>query len=224
MKRFLKFFFVLFLILISFSSISSFSVFAISISIDSGFSDVISDLSKDENFSEENYPLVSNDYSLQLIQVAESSNSELFVYVYQPCGEKENILATSINISQDLHNPINAENYTLSLVSFSDVFYKYKVNGLSVKDDSVRFYEVLSIFRKWNSKYDKESNNENTIEEVVFNVGKQYTMYDRDGETVISVADTEVISVVDKYVGMVRYKDGYQLLQWGACDSHFVAF
>ena len=39
----------------------------------------------------------------------------------------------------------------------------------------------------------------------------------------MQVVDIETITVTDKFVGFVRYKDGFQLYV-GACDSHFVAF
>ena len=44
-----------------------------------GYSGVLQDLQKDESFQSGNYPLIENDYSLQLIQVAESSEKELFL-------------------------------------------------------------------------------------------------------------------------------------------------
>ena len=37
------------------------------------------------------------------------------------------------------------------------------------------------------------------------------------------MVDIETITITDKFVGFVRYKDGFKLYV-GACDSHFVAF
>ena len=60
------------------------------------YSDVLDDLRKDENFSPGTYPTVADDYSLQVIQVAESTGKELFVYVYQPSGQTKDLKASSI--------------------------------------------------------------------------------------------------------------------------------
>ena len=48
------------------------------------YTNVMEDLEKDNSFKLEDYPAVEDDYSLQVIQIAESVNGELFVYVYQP--------------------------------------------------------------------------------------------------------------------------------------------
>ena len=63
------------------------------------YTGVLEDLCKDENFTTTLYPTKSNDYSLQVIQIAESTGKELFVYVYQPSGQAKNLCASSINIS-----------------------------------------------------------------------------------------------------------------------------
>ena len=63
------------------------------------YSDVLDDLRKDENFSLSTYPSMANDYSLQVIQIAESTGKELFVYVYQPSGQAKDLRASSINIA-----------------------------------------------------------------------------------------------------------------------------
>lgn len=51
------------------------------------YTNVLEDLQRDSSFSKENYPEKETDYSLQIIQLAESSDKELFVYVYQPSGQ-----------------------------------------------------------------------------------------------------------------------------------------
>ena len=49
---------------------------------ESGYSGVLDDLKKDGGFDESNFPAIADDYSLKLIQIAESVDSELFLYVY----------------------------------------------------------------------------------------------------------------------------------------------
>ena len=57
-------------------------------------SGVLEDLSKDVSFNTENYLSNAKDYSLSVIQLAESADKELFIYVYQPSGDK--VRASSI--------------------------------------------------------------------------------------------------------------------------------
>ena len=70
------------------------------------YSNVLDDLKKDSSFNPSNYPTKSNDYSLQIIQLAESIDKELFIYVYQPSGKSKNLKASSINISTTINDSI----------------------------------------------------------------------------------------------------------------------
>ncbi len=65
----------------------------------SGYSDVLNDLQKDDSFNPDEYPAIDGDYSLQVIQIAESTAGELFVYVYQPAANEKPLTATQINMS-----------------------------------------------------------------------------------------------------------------------------
>ena len=46
---------------------------------DEVYTEAIDDLKKDKSFDESNYPEVKTDYSISVIQIAESVNKELFV-------------------------------------------------------------------------------------------------------------------------------------------------
>ena len=185
------------------------------------YSGVMEDLKKDTSFKPENYPTKADDYSLQIIQLAESVNKELFVYVYQPSGDK--VKASSINISTTINDEISYLNYKLELLNSSGVFYKYKVKGLTVKDDKVRYYAISSIYRPFDESIDKQASGGNTVTEVNYAVNKQYCFGEINGKPYVNCVDIETIVVTDKFVGFVRYKDGFKLYV-GACDSHFVAF
>ena len=187
------------------------------------YSGVMEDLKKDTSFKSENYPSKADDYSLQIIQLAESTNKELFVYVYQPSGKTKDFKASSINISTTINNNISYLNYKLELLNSSGVFYKYKVSGLTVKDESVRYYAISSIYRPFDESIDKQASGGNTVTEVNYAVNKQYAFGSINGKPYVNCVDIETIVVTDKFVGFVRYKDGFKLYV-GACDSHFVAF
>ncbi len=219
--------FVVLYILICFIPTNSMTVSALNISVEGGYTTALEDLSTDENFNVEDYPMIEDDYSLQVMQIAESSDKELFVYVYQPSADHMNLRASSINISCSLHIKENIKNYELNFLNKQGVFYKYVVDGLSVSDETTRYYEVISIYRPWDENIDKglDPINDNTIDEVVFKVAKQYTFINSDDGVITSVSELETIEITDKFVGFIRYKDGFDLNAYdGGCDSHFVAF
>lgn len=68
-------------------------------SAESAYSDVLTDLRKDENFKIADYPIVLDKYTVEIIQIAESTDGELFVYTYQPCQKLIPLKATAINMS-----------------------------------------------------------------------------------------------------------------------------
>ena len=197
------------------------------------YSTAIEDLQKDENFNAEAYPVKEKDYSLQVIQIAESVDNELFIYVYQPSAHFGNLTASSINISPYSHEDINVSNYKLQLLNNSGVFYKYKVVDFTVSDAETRYYEIPSIFRPWDAEKDndKTPTNENTINEVVYRVAKMYIAATRDGKVTYSCSDSKVIEIDDKYVGLLRYNDelgfdGGNLMSFELAfkDNYFIAF
>ncbi len=185
------------------------------------YTEVLTDLQKDSSFNADNYPTKADDYSLQIIQLAESVNKELFVYVYQPSGDK--VKASSINISTTINDEISYHNYKLELINFDGTLFKYKVAGLEVKTDPVRYYAISSVYRPYNADIDDNKSGNNTINEVNYAVNRQYCFGEINGKPYVNCVDIETIVVTDKFVGFVRYKDGFKLYV-GACDSHFVAF
>lgn len=188
-----------------------------------GYSQVLSDLGKSENFNISDYPARQGDYSLKVITLAESEHGELFVYVYQPSGQSKNICASSINISLGTGDELSYKNYKLRFINSDDVFYKYAVEGLTVSLLPKRYYSVSSIFRPFDESIDEQAEDGNKITEVVYEVAKQYCFTSKDGAPYVEVVDIQTIEITDKFVGFVRYSDGFKLYV-GACDSHFVAF
>lgn len=188
------------------------------------YSGVLDDLQKDENFKVEDYPKDSNDNSLKVIQIAESENDELFVYVYQPSGSVKDFKASSISISTAINDNISFLDYSLEFINSDDVFYKYKVVDFLVKtEDAIRYYEISTIRRPFDEIFDKPASDGNVITEVPFSVSKCYSFGEVNGNPYVNCVDIETIVITDKFVGFVRYKDGFKLYS-SACDSHFVAF
>lgn len=196
------------------------------------YSNVIDDLELDEDFAVEDYPVIATDYSIKIIQIAESSDNELFVYTYQPTAQYKNYIATKINMSTEVHDS-NFNLYDLELLNCNSVFYKYIVKDFVVKEDSIRNYDIASIYRLFDERVDDpvKDDNGNVINQVSFEVAKLYTMSTENGQTQIKCFDTEVINVTDKYVGFVRIEDGHTGspgigMSWykPGYDSHFIAF
>lgn len=184
------------------------------------YTDVLEDLQKDSTFNMDDYNYNTADYSLKVIQLAESAKGELFVYVHQPSGQQGNLTATSINISTTIDDALSFINYKLELLNSKGVFYKYKVKDFVVSNAPKRYYVITSIYRPFDGRIDADTGNDNTITEVNFDVSKQFCITD-DG---ISCVEVETITVTDKFVGYVRYYGGFAFFAQGACDSHFVAF
>lgn len=203
------------------------NVSASSINIVDGYTDVLDDLNKDENFNSDDFQLIETNYSLEVIQLAESVDNELFIYVYQPSADYKNIVATAIFLSTD-ENGLTYKNYYLSLLSKQGVFYKYRVDNFFVSLNSTRHYEITSIYRKFDDSIDENivDDNNNNIDEVNYKVAKHwvFTTTDKGLETICQ--DIETITITSKFVGFVRYEDGDWWHLWGesACDRHFVAF
>ena len=213
---------VLFFIITAFAGGGMATIYAAT-SANTVYTNVLDDLTKDNSFKPSNYPEKTDDYSLQIIQLAESSDKDLFVYVYQPSGQNKNLSACSINISTTINDNISFINYKLQKLNSNGVFFKYKVSDFTVKTEPTRYYAISSIYRPFDESIDKPASDGNTVTEVNYNVSKQYCFGEINGKPYVNCVDIETIVVTDKFVGFVRYNDGFKLYN-GACDSHFVAF
>lgn len=185
------------------------------------YSNVLDDLKKDSTFIEDDYPLISDDYSLEVISISESTEKDLFIYVYSP---NSFIMATSINFS--VNKNLEYDNYFLKLVSKEGVFHKYKVKDFKASSDMIRYYDISSIFRRFDSVLgDINTGIENTTSEVAYKVGKCYTLTDnQEGGYSLSLDIIDLITVTDRYVGFIRYPNGGWFNIVDGVDVHFIAF
>ena len=165
----------------------------------SGYSSPLADLMKDENFNKEDYPSNKADYSLHVIQVAESIDNELFIYVYQPA---EMFIATSINMSLEKELK-NNKIYYLDYIGRNETFYKYKVNDLVVSKDETRHYNIVSIFRPYFKNVDINVQDEN-VTEVSFPVATCFSITtNTDGTYSYCNSGTETIEIITKYTSFI---------------------
>lgn len=198
-------------------------------SSDAQYTSVLEDLQENKKFDKNLYPDVANDYSLEVIQVAESKNNELFVYVYQPSNATKDLQATTINLSYTTDDSIDYHLYGLTLTSSDGVFDKYRVNGFEVSDAAQRYYKIASIMRPFEQDIDeKPTDGAQTISEVAFSVKKSWIAMTVGTEVVYSESKIEVVEITDKYTGFIRYygNDGLISSSWDNAsdyDSFFVA-
>lgn len=186
---------VVVILLVPFFSFFTFTAYAES---ESAYSYVLVDLEKDGSFNIEDYPVIEEDYSLQVIQIAESSDDELFVYVYQPSGQNVDLRATSINIS--ISENLDYIHYDLQYLNSYLTLYKYKVVDFTVSSEEERYYNVSSIYREWNNDYDGESELEL---EKSFKVGQivnvtgfgDNAVYEYDRQDVVEITDKKALNV-----------------------------
>lgn len=193
----------------------------------STYSSVLDDLQKDGSFNAEDYPEISNDYSLQVIQIAESIDKDLLIYCYIPCIANNVYQATSINISTSINDNLKYVNYKLKLISESGPLSKYIVEDFSVKADVVRYYDISAIYREWNKDVDDTSDeviDSNEITEKAFTVAKLYTACTLNDNVSYSCLETQVVEITSKYCGFVSYWSGTNPWTEYFCDAHYIAF
>lgn len=188
------------------------------------YSNVLNDLQKDESFNADDYPVDASDSSLQVIQIAESMDKELFLYVYQP---SEKYVATHIHLAQ-VKQPTTADTheYKLTLLNSSGTLFKYKVEEITLLDDLVRYYDISSIFRAWNEWSDGTSDNENIVSYKSFDVGQLWIAEYTGEELVYSMTTIETIEILNPFVNHISYSKGqyWWSSQYDSIYSHYIAF
>ena len=157
-------------------------------------SNVLDDLQRDESFNPEDYPADANDYSLQVIQVAEGSNGELFVYVYQPSDAVIDLRASYITMSLEKPQGKNPDytRYKLTWLNSNGVFDKYIVDGFTVSDEAYRYYTISAIYRDFNEKADGENGEITIIEEKGYSVARSWCAYYYNDLLFYEVSDFDV--------------------------------
>lgn len=196
----------------------------------SAYTNVLDDLRADESFTAADYSVNYKDNSIKVIQIAESTDGELFIYTYQPTGQYRDLKASSVNIARKPDNTLNLEfdNYFLTFLNSAGVFFKYKVEGFELETSPIRYYNISNILRPWDKIIDGTLSNGQTESEVKNRVAQLWTARTSEsGDVSYSVTTSEVIEITQKYVGFVWYDDGTSVgwgITHGATMAHFVAF
>lgn len=194
----------------------------------SDYTSVLDDLTRDPLFKIADYPSITDDYSLDVIQIAESVDGDLFVYVYNPSDATVEVEASKINMSLQHYEDKNPtyKLYDLTLVSSSGTLDKYVVNGFTVSTDDYRYYNIAGIYTPFNEAIHEEAEqDDDVINYVGYPVAKCYsTITDSNGAVLYDCVSLDYVDVDIKAVGLVRYPNGFKLNGLTKTDSHFVAF
>lgn len=196
----------------------------------SAYTNVLDDLRADESFTAADYSVNYKDNSIKVIQIAESTDGELFIYTYQPTGQYRDLKASSINIARKPDNSLNLkfENYALTFLNSAGVFFKYKVENFEIETTPIRYYNISNILRPFEYLLDTVPD-VGSISEVPYAVGQLWTVYEESkGNVRYGMAASEVIEITKKYVGFVDLFDGVDLNGTTITGTHtmrnFVAF
>ncbi|MDE6597293.1 MAG: hypothetical protein K2K60_01475 [Clostridia bacterium] len=117
--------------------------------------------------------------------------------------------------------------YDLTLLNRAGVFSKYKVTNFTVSADSVRYYNITTIYRNYDKDIDTGSTEASSIEEKAFEVGKLFKAETVDGFVKYSCEKRDVVTVTDIFFDFLRYKNGVSGFGFAIkenTDSHYVAF
>lgn len=192
-----------------------------------GYSDVLDDLNRDNSFKPNDYPLVSNDYNMYIIHIAESNKDELFVYTYQPSHFTYDLIASSITFSNKVNDNGNQvyATYSLNLISSNGVFDKYLVEDFSVDTNlKERYYEITTLFRKFDKSIDVIPDGSDIVE-VAMEVSQKWYVKEQNNSVIYTYDKVETVQVTAQFPGYVRYNDGYYLFSGsGYVDGHYYAF
>ncbi|MCM1534282.1 MAG: hypothetical protein NC099_06505, partial [Corallococcus sp.] len=183
------------------------------------YTNVLEDLSKDATFDAGKYPEKNVD-TMDVIQIAESNDGELFLYVYSTTAEK--FTASEVRISTTVGENVSPVDYKLTLLNRSGTLHKYKVESFTVSDSSERYYYVIQLARPLDKS--TETVNNNTLNTKAYAVGKQFRACTVGSDVTYSEAHEDVIEITAKYCGYIRNFAGWVGLVTGNTDSHFIAF
>ncbi len=196
---------------------------------DSVYSDALEDLQVDKNFNIDDYPISQTDFSLKLIQLAESKANELLAYVYQPSAGKFGVLAKKIRIFVS----DSYQDFNLTYLTNHGQFYKYKVDGYvtDVTSTVCREYSVVQLMRSADERCGDKlvDENNNKISFIPYPVGYKFSVTTKDNVVYYGKSKSDYSVVTDKYCGQLQFNNPINKLYWltgasGAGMLHFIAF
>ena len=215
-------------------------------------SNVIDDLSEDSSFDVADYPLMSYDTFnalntdenpnnnvdfIQVLQIAESEDNELFVYTYQPLNNVSDITASSISFATEesalkdmaIKNDMTGfKKYELECVSAEGSLKKYLVKDFVVGNGYYRYYCISEIERPFDTLLDTKISNTTITDYKAHTVAQAWCCYYYDNQLKYEMVTLDVVELEPTHTGELYYANG---LTWGNlagidndCVSHYISF
>lgn len=180
------------------------------------YSKVLDDLQTDSSFHIDDYP--SKTYSqfednteIKIIQIAESTSHELYIYTYQLYSDVK-VEAYAISMSVDYSstdNIRNAQIYQLEKVDSYGVFYKYVVKDFQVCSERDRYYNIVSIYRYSVGAIDKEDSNLQDMKRAI-KVGQQWYATEVNDKVVYEMCTFETMQLSEISFDFIEASNGYK--------------
>ena len=199
---------------------------AVNASAATSYSNVLDDLRKDPKFDPDKFTENAKDKGIYVIQIAESTAGELFVYVHQPAAQTIKLQATELRFSTAINENFQPKDYTLTFLNRNGIFAKYLVDDFMVKSDTVRYYDIVQISRIWLDGLDKPQEN-NDLGTVAFAVGMLFTACTVGDTVSYTSIENSVIEIIpeSKFVGYFNYFDGLDtIISYKEADCWYVGF
>lgn len=191
---------------------------------------ILDDLKKDSTFNIEDYPNVSEDYNLYLIQICETSNKELILYVYNPSHYNIDLVAKKVSISYGFSyngNDLNPSIYDLELLGTESVFDKYLVKVFEIPDEAYRYYNIVSLYREFNESID-ESSEYTKLTYISCGIGQQWCCYYYNDSLIYEMNTFNSVDVKSNLIGELAFNSGLKFKNFfGSFDKgifFYVAF
>lgn len=105
---------------------------------------VLDDLKKASDFNQSDF-VKKNPITLDIITLAESKDDELFVYCYHSQGVSVDALKAQELYISFTDGSGTSYKYRLQFINYNETLAKYRVEKYSVKSDTKRVYNVISI-------------------------------------------------------------------------------
>ena len=172
---------------------------------------VLRELQSDPDFDPAEYPDNPKDYSFKVIQLAEDKDKELYIYVYQPAHNSIDLLGTKVSISYGYSVDgagLEPQVYDLELASTSGVFDKYHVKGFIPSKDGDRYYNIVSIYREYNSVIDQSDETFPTTD-IAYSVGQQWYVCDLNGSRHYEMNTFNTMHVDTVLTDYLTFEDGF---------------
>lgn len=159
------------------------------------YSDVLDDLRTDTAFNAAEYDNILLHSKTELIQIAESSDRKLFIYLHI-VGDKmpfEKIVFNTATVFAEY----DFRSYNLELVGLSGGFCKYLVNDYTTSQDSYHTYSITRL----EYPVDRVVSDDQKVTYEYYPIEQIWTVRTSNGKTEYSYEYVQTVEILDKYVG-----------------------